>query len=290
MPFWASTRLISVFTDKVLAHLGLQLSVIGVNRGAQGSFGRASLAKPFEDSLQITHAVGVVDVLNRSQGLFIGDGCLYAGELQKTAFQGVERDLALCPEEVSQKLPMGNLLRLNCLGNALVEPLRTTSARKLADERMGKLVLQHPRQLRRDRTQAVNGNAQLSVIDSATPGGRLGDIKKGLLGVEHDRNAVAGSDAEFTYQIVVFRLEGCHQLAAQRIRRLLAFILQGEVAALVLRVVGLGGCVALRFLQVFPQRSIGAELERMFPGSDGFRSTVGGKLDVSQNRERIGRV
>jgi len=59
---------------------------------------------------------------------------LGAGELHETAFQGVERDLALGPEEVSQKLPVGQLFRFDCLGNALVEPLRTTSARKLANE------------------------------------------------------------------------------------------------------------------------------------------------------------
>src|SRR6202521_6206365 len=101
--FRAPCELIPVFAGQVLSDFGFQLAVIGVDGGPEGGFGRTALSQSFENPLQITHAVGVADVLNRREGLFIGHRGLSAGELHKTTFQGVEWNLTLCPEELSQK-------------------------------------------------------------------------------------------------------------------------------------------------------------------------------------------
>src|ERR1700685_3795675 len=84
------------------------------------------------------------------------------------------------------------------------------------------------------------------------------------------------------------RTTPARKLAAPCLRCLLAFVSQGEVTALVLRVVSLSGGIALRLLQVFLHGRIWTKFERVFPGTYGLLGSVGGELDVSQDGERVG--
>jgi len=66
---------------------------------SQGGFGRSALAEKLEDALNITHAVGIVDVGNGSQRFGVGDVGLSAGKTLEAAFEGVERNVLLRFEE-----------------------------------------------------------------------------------------------------------------------------------------------------------------------------------------------
>src|SRR5690349_9943974 len=138
-----------------------------------------------------------------------------------------------------------------------MQPVRTSSARKVINEAMRQLVAQYPRELRRDRTHALDGDAQFAVIQGRRPRGRLGYVKERLVSVENDGNAVTGSDAELVGKIVVVRFQGRLNFAAQLVRSALPLVSQREVTTLVLCVVGLNGEFPFRFRDVVLERSIG---------------------------------
>jgi len=59
--------LVAVFADQKPGHFRFQIAIAGMNGGSQCRFRRTSLADSFQNSLQITGAVGLADVLYRSQ-------------------------------------------------------------------------------------------------------------------------------------------------------------------------------------------------------------------------------
>jgi hypothetical protein len=57
--------------------------------------------------------------------------------------------------------------------------------------------------LGRDARDAADGNAQLAIVDGAGPGRRAGNVEERLLGVERDRDVVAGRVSEIAHQVVI---------------------------------------------------------------------------------------
>src|ERR1700751_2316686 len=63
--------LAAVFADQEFGNFRFQLPVVGMNRRSQSCLRRIASPNSLQDSLQVAHAVGLVDVLDRSQGLAV---------------------------------------------------------------------------------------------------------------------------------------------------------------------------------------------------------------------------
>jgi hypothetical protein len=63
----AGKSLFAVLVAEVLAELALELAVVGMEGRAQGGFGGTALAQELQNSLDVAHAVSIVDVGNCSQ-------------------------------------------------------------------------------------------------------------------------------------------------------------------------------------------------------------------------------
>src|SRR3974390_514480 len=61
-----SLRSFAVFVGEVSGQIGFELTVVGVDRGAQRGFGGIALAEALQDALYVAHAVGVVDIRHGS--------------------------------------------------------------------------------------------------------------------------------------------------------------------------------------------------------------------------------
>src|SRR5450631_1597918 len=61
--------LLPVFAAQVLAHFGLQLTVVIVDGGPQSSLSGISLGQSLQNALQVAHVLGVDDKLHRRERL-----------------------------------------------------------------------------------------------------------------------------------------------------------------------------------------------------------------------------
>src|SRR5580700_3038476 len=112
-----------------------------MNRCAKRGFGRTALAESLQDSLNVAHPIGLVDVFNGCQRLVIGQEGLNRGKAHEAPFKGVVRDSLLGLEELSQTAAIRReTFRFDRLGNTFVQPCRTPSARSLIHERMSQLM------------------------------------------------------------------------------------------------------------------------------------------------------
>ena len=105
-------------------------------------------------------------------------------------------------------------------------------------------MFQHTSQIRGDGPEPLQGNPKFAVIQRAGPGGGLGDVKEGLVGVQNDLDAGSRLDPELVGQFFVLRLQSCENLAAECLRTLGAFIAQNKVSSFALGVIALGGSFA----------------------------------------------
>ena len=126
---------------------------------AKGGFGRAAFGKLLQNALQFTDSVGIVDVLDRGQRFVIGQDGLDWREAHEAAFESVEGNFALRLKQFCQAAPIGEWFGLEGLRNALVQPLWTSSRRNLINKGVSQFMLQDVRQLRRNRTHALDRNA-----------------------------------------------------------------------------------------------------------------------------------
>src|SRR5204862_3204428 len=146
-------------------------------------------------------------------------------------------------------------------------------------------MVEKSRQLRRDRRHSLDWDAQLTIVDGAAPGRCLGHIEEGLSRIKHDGNAAAGRNAQSAHQVVVLCFESRDKLPPQLFRTLLAFISQGEVAALALGKICFSSGFTLGFCQKFFHYGIGTKRKRALPAADGVAAMIRGKLGVSKNCE-----
>src|SRR6266851_3861205 len=151
-------------------------------------------------------------------------------------------------------------------------------------------MLQYAGEFRRHRVQAADWNAEFAIIERTRPRRSVGDVKKGLLGIERHQNVVAGWSAEVACQIVVVGFERSHNLSTERVGSLLAFVMQNKMTAFSLGEVGLDVLFALRLSQELLDRRVGTQLERMFPRGNSFLGTIRGELSVAQHSVRVGRL
>src|SRR5579859_1685337 len=149
----ASISLFQIIGDAVF-----QVSIATVDCAAQGSFGGSAIAKALQNALDVAHAVGVADVFNTGQSFIVGHVGLPIREAHPRAFKGAERNLAMLRVDVCE-LPAyrRSALRLQCLGNAFIEPLRTAPVRDLVNKCVCQLVLEHTGEFGGYAGQAVYG-------------------------------------------------------------------------------------------------------------------------------------
>src|SRR5215467_3455415 len=93
--------------------------------------------------------------------------------------------------------------RLEILGDAFVQPRRTTPCRQLRDKRVRKFMFQNMSEFRGHHAEATDRDAQLTVIHRSGPTRSMGHVEKGLLGIERYQDVVAGRRAEIANEIVV---------------------------------------------------------------------------------------
>ena len=86
---------VAVLVAEVLADLGFKSTVVGVDSSTQSSFGGTALAEKLQNPLDIAHAVRIVDIANRRQRFRLSQGDLASREVQKAAFQHIQRNVAL---------------------------------------------------------------------------------------------------------------------------------------------------------------------------------------------------
>ena len=68
---------------------------------------------------------------------------------------------------------------------------------------MGQLMLKDASEFGGHRREAFYRYSQPAVVNRTGPGRGLGDVEKGLAGIEHDWNAVSGGDSELADQVLV---------------------------------------------------------------------------------------
>ena len=93
--------------------------------------------------------------------------------------------------------------------------MRTAAHGKLVDEGVGQFMFENSGEIGRDRSESLQRNAKFAVVQSASPGWRLGDIEESLIGVEDDANAGARLKSELAGQLRVMGLQRRKNLGAQ---------------------------------------------------------------------------
>src|SRR5579871_2327149 len=201
-------RLFAVLVLQEGAHFVFQAGIVAVYGGAQGGFGGAAFGNAPQDANQVIHAVGVTNIFGCGERLIVGQAGFGRAEMNEAAVHQVEGQGLMADHELSQAASEGGRgARLQQLGNAFVQPLRTAAGAELIDEGVRQLMFEHAGELGRYIGQAADRNAQLAIVDGVAPSGRLGDIKKLLLGVEHHGNAVAGLGVELGGKVVIVRFQ-----------------------------------------------------------------------------------
>src|SRR5579863_7137638 len=95
------TVLLAVLIAQIFTEIGLKLAVVGMEGCSKSRFGRTSLTEQLQNSLDVAHAIGVVDVRNRRQRLRVRQVSLGAGEAHETAFQHVKWNIMLGFKQLS---------------------------------------------------------------------------------------------------------------------------------------------------------------------------------------------
>src|SRR5579862_1185306 len=90
-------------------------------------------------------------------------------------------------------------------------------------------------------------------------------VEKGLVCVEHHRNACPWRNSQLANQVVILRFECAKNFASQRLGRLTALEPQGEVAAFALRKLGFRLRFPLGLCQQFFYTRVGSKLQRLLP-------------------------
>ena len=142
-------------------------------------------------------------------------------------------------------------------------------------------MLQNPSQFRCHGIESANRNTEFAVVERSSPGRRAGHIKESLFRVERHKNVVARGRAQVALQIVVIRFERGQDLSAEILGRLLAFVVEHEVAAFALGEIGLYTLLALRFRQVLLHGGIGTQIKGMLPRGDGLFGAIAGLLRIA---------
>src|SRR5437763_10803430 len=170
---------VSVLIGKVTAQVELELAVVGMDGGAEGGFGRASLADAIENALHIAKSVRIADIAHCRQTFGIRDVGSASRKTHETAFQDVQGDVLLSLKKTGKLVPVtGETSRLQELCDALVKPGRTAAWGELGDERVRQFVLENVGQFRCDRGQTADGDAKLAIIERTHPTGGVGNVKK----------------------------------------------------------------------------------------------------------------
>ncbi len=268
-----------------------ELAVVGVDGCAQGGFGGISLAQAFENPLNVAHAVGVVDIGDGGERFGVREIGLGSGELQETSFQNIERNVVLRFEKKRELMSIAaKTLGFEELGDAFMQPGRASSAGELINEGVRQFMLQHVGEFGCHGTETADGNAELAVVHRSGPGGSVGDIEKGLLGVESYENVVAWGVAEIADKVVIVGLERGQDLGAEHVGGLVAFVVQNEVAAFALGKIGFDFLLPLGLSQKLLHGGIGTQFKGAFPGSHGILGVVGGELDIAEHGVGVGRI
>ena len=206
-----------------------------MNGGSQSGLGGIALADALQNTLDITEAIGIVDVRDGSQGFCVGDMGLNARQVHETAFQGVQGNIAVRLEEQGKLVSFIQVAGFQELGDAFVQPGGAATAGKLSNKGMSQFMFQN----------VGDRDSQLAVIDRARPGGCVGDIEESLLGIQSDEDVIARRAAKIANQVIIVGFEGGDDLGAKGFGSLPALIVQSEMDALPLGEVSLDGLFAL---------------------------------------------
>src|SRR6266568_2803704 len=155
---------------------------------------------------------------------------------------------------------------------------------------MRQFVFQNAAQVGRYRFQTLNRDAKFAVVQSASPGWRLGDIEESLVGVEDDANAGARLKSELAGQFRVMGLQRRKNLGAQGFRTLRAFVVKGEVSGFALREFALSASFSLGARQKAQNRGVGTQRQGTLPALDCVSWPVCSELRVTKNGQGVRRI
>ena len=136
----------------------------------------------------------------------------------------------------------------------------------------------------------MNRDAKFAVVQSASPGWRLGDIEESLIGVEDDANAGARLKSELAGQLRVMGLQRRKNLGAQGFRTLLALVMKYEVSRFALREFALSASFSLRTRPQAFNRGVGTQRQGTLPALDRVSWPVCGELRITENGQGIRRI
>src|ERR1700752_1062199 len=122
-----------------------------MNGGAQGGFGGTALAQAFENALHIAHAIRIVNVRDGRQTFGVGDRGLHVREACEASLQQIQGNVLLCLEEQGEWMTISaELLGLEKLSDALIQPGRTASAGKTRNEGVSQFMFENAGQFGRN--------------------------------------------------------------------------------------------------------------------------------------------